>query len=116
MAGPKIMRSYITSEDGITYDGGTPICGYPMVTIIENGNVKPDDEWALYRLTDDGVYAHFEVGCEMAAGIMGLVINGERVVKEIARFKTEAEAVDTFNNLSPEEQHRTLLRSVRPKS
>ncbi len=51
MAGQKVVHRTTTVEDGLKDENGA-------VIIIENGNVEPDDEWALFRLTDDGVYAY----------------------------------------------------------
>jgi len=82
--------------------------------IIENGNVEPDDEWALFRLTDDGLAA-YRIGFELAAGIMSMTIENKPAVHEIARYKTREEAIKARDELSPEEKERTLLRSVRPK-
>ncbi len=59
--------------------------------------------------------AYFEIGCEMAEGIMGLRIDNQPAVVEISRHKTEEEAVKARDELSPQERNRTLLRSVRPK-
>jgi hypothetical protein len=91
------------------------VCSRSFIEIIENGNIQPDDEWGLFRLSDDGLWAYYEIGCEMAAGIMGLSIKNKSAVQEISRFKTREEAVKAKDELSPEEQHRTLLRSVKPK-
>ncbi len=82
-------------------------------TVIENGDVEQGDEWALFRLTDDGLSVFCEGGgFEMS--IMSLHIKGGRAVEEIARFKTPKEAVEARDELPPEEQRRTLIRSVRP--
>ena len=115
MAGQRIIHRRLTLEDGIKNERGAIITGLPIVEIIENGNVELGDEWGLFRLSDDGLWAYYEIGYEMAAGIMGLFIEDKPAVQEIACFKTKEEAVKAKGELSPEEQHRTLIRSVRPK-
>ncbi len=107
MAGQKVIWGETSVEEhGV---GGLPLC-----TVIENGNVEPDDEWALFRLTDKGLET-YQMGAEFAEGIMTLRIGGEPAVKETARFKTKEEAVGAKSELSETEKGRTLLRSVRPR-
>ncbi len=114
MAGQKIVHRY-TTEDNYRDENGKPITGLPITEIIENGNIEPDDEWALFRLTNDGLVAYYKIGYEVAACIMSLLIKNQPAVVEVSRFKTKEEAVKAKGELSPEEQHRTLLRSVRLK-
>ncbi len=114
MAGHKLVEHLTTIEDGLRNEHGATIIGMPITVIIENGNVEPDDEWALFRLTDAGMWAYFVVGCEMAEAILSILIDDKPAVEEVGRYRTEEEAVEAKCKLSPEEQHRTLLRSVRP--
>ena len=86
--------------------------GLPLVTITEN--VEPDDEWGLFRLTDDGL-GFYEEGAEFAANIMSMKIAGKSTVKEIARRTTKEEAIAVRDDLPKEERKRTLIRPVRPK-
>jgi hypothetical protein len=83
--------------------------------IVVNGNVEPGDEWAHFRLTDEGLVAYYDIGCEMKAGILGITFRDEPVVHEVARFSNESKAREEWGKLSADEQHRTLIRSVRPK-
>ncbi len=107
MAGQKVVIGETNCrEHGV---GGLPLC-----TVIENGNVEPDDEWALFRLTDDGLET-YQMGAEFAEGIMTLLVRGKPAVEETARFKTKEEAVGAKSELSETEKGRTLLRSVRPR-
>jgi len=114
MAGNKVIDRVTTIEDGIKDKTGAVICGLPIVKVVINGNVETNDEWILYRLTDDGVAAYRELP-ELRSGIMSVLIAGENAGEEVARFKTEGEAVDHLKQLPPEEKLRTLVRSVRPK-
>jgi len=86
--------------------------GLPLGTISED--VKPDDEWGLFRLTDDGVRIYKE-GAELAAGIMGIYCKEERVVKEVMRRKKRSQAEEEWKKLPKAERERTLIRAVRPK-
>ena len=115
MAGQKLVDRISTIEDGIKDSKtGAIMIGLSFTEIIENGNVEPDDEWGLFRLTDDGL-SFYREGAEFAAGIMSMRIGGQRAVEEITRFKTQEEAIQAKNELSSEEKGRTLLGSVRPK-
>ncbi len=114
MAGDQTTFRTSTHKDGLMI-GDVLIIGVPLVVISINGNMKADDEWALFRLTDEGL-STYEIGYEFAAGIMSLEIEGEPAVVEISRHKTKEEAAVAKSKLSPDEQKRTLLRSVRPKS
>ena len=110
MAGQKLLHGTVGLGDDIQ---GRQVGGYPLVIIVENGNVEAGDEWGLFRLTDEGL-AWYNEGAEFAAGIMRMEIDGKSAVKEIARKKTEAEAVAFRCSLPLEERRRTLIRSVRP--
>ncbi len=88
---------------------------FPVNVILENGNVEPDDEWALFRLTDEGLRL-YQIGYELASEITALKIGVEPAVVEIDRFNTEVEAREVASRLSAEEKARTLVRSVCPKS
>jgi hypothetical protein len=94
---------------------GKDSMGFPVMTIVENGNVQEDDEWGLFRLTDEGLCWYNE-GAEFRAGIMGMEIDGRRMVEELSpRYKTREEITMAWDNLSSEEKGRTLIRSVRPR-
>jgi len=109
MAGNKVEFRESEFKDGFH------ISGLPMVVITENGNVEPDDEWALFRLTDDGL-EWYHYGAEFRADIMGLEIRGQRAVEErFPHYKTEEEAIEAKSQLSLEERKRTIIRSVKPK-
>jgi hypothetical protein len=109
MAGPKIILGKTVSGVGRTG-------GYPLVTIIENGNVQEDDEWALFRLTDDGL-SWWQEEPDFRMGIMSMEISGQRAVREISpRYPTRSEAFAARSQLSADEQERTLVRSVNPRS
>lgn len=114
MAGQKIVRRLTTLEDRYKGPGGTIVIGLPLTEIIENGNVEDGDEWALFRLTDDGLSC-YQIGCEFAANIMDCLIKNKPAVEEVCRYKTEAEARQALDQLPQAEQERTLLRSVEPK-
>ena len=90
--------------------------GYPTVTIIENGNVEKGDEWALFRLTDEGQLFYNEPNApDLRACIMSIKIDSKPAVVELVpRYTTEQKAIDALNKLSKKEKARTLLRSVRP--
>lgn len=103
MAGQKLVF-------GETVSDGKICGGLPLVTIVENGNVEDGDEWALFRLTDDGL-SFYKEGAEFRAGIM--TMEGA-VVKLPGHYKTEGEAIVARNQLSTGEKNRTLVRSVRP--
>lgn len=115
MAGDKLVDRLTTVEDGIIGHGGAILVGFPITDIIVNGNIEDGDEWALFRLTDDGLIFYNE-GAEFRAGIMGLRIKDKLAVVELSpRYTTEELAIDAWSKLSREERARTLIRSVRPK-
>ena len=91
---------------------GLTSSGLPLVTITED--VGLDDEWGLFRLTDDGLLFYKE-GADFRAGIMSMTIADERAVVEIARYKTRTEAGEMRNKLSKEERGRTLIWAVEPQ-
>ncbi len=93
---------------------GVSPMGLPMMKITENSKVEEGDEWALFRLTDDGLDFYKEGG-DLAAGIMSLQISGKLAVKEIQRYGRERDAHEARALLTKEERGRTLIRSVRPK-
>jgi hypothetical protein len=109
MAGQKLILGETTTEGGQTG-------GLPLVTVVENGTTEANDEWALFRLTDDGVSLYRE-GPDFRAGIMWIKLGGQSVVVEIhPRHKTEQQATCAWEKLSGKERDRTLIRSVRPKA
>ncbi len=113
MAGPKIIETVTGSlDDPDRYK--TRVFGLPLTVIVENGNVEPDDEWALFRLTDDGLH-WYGLGAEFAAGIMALQIDKKPAIVEISRHSTKEEALEVKRQLSEDERKRTLIRSVKPK-
>ena len=115
MAGQRIVLRTSTIQDGIRDSTGRCLLGIPMAIVTENGNVEQNDEWALFRLTDDGL-SLYDVGAEFRMGIMSLRIGGERAVVELnPRYTTKAEANIAWQSLSESERARTLIRSVRPK-
>jgi hypothetical protein len=108
MAGQKLVQGVTKCTDPIG------VGGLPLVTIIDNGHIQKGDEWALFRLTDDGL-SYYRMGYEFASEIMFLKISGKRAVVELTpRYQTEAEALQAREKLSVLEQKRTLIRSVRP--
>ena len=116
MAGNKFVSRKSTVEDGFIDRSGAIWLDLPIVEVVINGNIKPNDEWALFRLTDDGMWAYYEIGCEMAVGILGLSIKNKSAVEELSpRYKTEEEAKQVKAKMSAEEQKRILICSVRPR-
>ena len=86
--------------------------GLPLVTITED--VRPDDEWGLFRLTDDGL-EFYRSGPDFRAAIMSMEISGRSGVVEITRYNTKTEAKKARDKLSEKEKERTLIRAVEPK-
>lgn len=105
MAGQKVTMTVTEPTD--KWAGGLPLA------IIEE-DVQPDDEWGLFRLTNDGLGMYNE-GFELAASIMSMYIGKKRAVVEISRHKTREEAKEAWDELSKKEQERTLIRAVSPK-
>jgi len=104
MAGEKITM-------GVTDCSCFGVGGIPPVTITEN--IQPDDEWALFRLTDVGLEC-YKMGCEFTAGIMSLYIDGKPAVNELARRKTKEEAKVIWAEFPESKRERILIRAVRP--
>ncbi len=112
MAGHEYIPVNFPSKSWL--DSLTSVTGIPHILVVENGHKEDGDEWALFRLTDDGLSWYLE-GCEFAAGIMTLKIEGKPAVVEISRHATEDEAKTARAALPEDELRRTLIRSVRPK-
>ncbi len=104
MPGDSIELTKTTSEFGTA---GIPLC----IITTNGGHREGVDDCALFRLTDDGLVCYYDDPA-VPAGILTLRVNGEPAVREISRHPTMGEAREAYDKLVPDEQARTLIRSV----
>ncbi len=86
--------------------------GVSLTVIDVNGNIKPEDEFALFLMTEKG-FSFYKEGGEFRAYITNLVIGDEPACTELpGRFKSMDEAIKARDAMPEDKKMLTLIIPV----